>query len=83
MNVFSLAKGLFNGLIQGEGPLNKSAPFKAEFINSKGNCCQMKAQTKYNTTPLAAYIIVPLWHKNDESITIKLQLQPNGKKMAF
>jgi hypothetical protein len=40
----------------------------------------VKAPTKYNTTPLAAYIVMPLWDKNDESITINLQLQPNGKK---
>ena len=42
----------------------------------------MKAPTKYNPTPFAAYIVVPLWHKNDESITIKLQLQPNGKQIG-
>jgi hypothetical protein len=43
----------------------------------------VKAQTKYNTTPFAAFIIVPLWHKNDESISIKLQLQPNGKQIGI
>jgi hypothetical protein len=42
----------------------------------------VNALTKYNTTPLAAYILVPLWDKNDESITINLQLQPNGKKFG-
>ncbi len=83
MNVFSLAKGHFKGLNQGEVQLNKFAPFKAELINSKGNCCQVKAPTKYNTTPLAAYIVVSLWHKNDESFTINLQLQPNGKNWHF
>jgi hypothetical protein len=40
----------------------------------------VKAPTKYNTTPLAAYIVVPLWDENDESIMINFQLQPNGKK---
>jgi hypothetical protein len=83
MNVFSLARGLFNGQNHGEVQSNKLAPFKAELINSKGNCCQVKAPTKYNTTPLAAYIVVPLWHKNDESITINLQLQPNGKQIGI
>jgi hypothetical protein len=83
MNVFSLAKGLFKGLNQGEVQSDKFAPFKAELINSKGNICQVKAPTKYNTTPLAAYIVVPLWHKNDESTTIKLQLQPNGKEIGI
>jgi hypothetical protein len=83
MNVFLLAKGLFRGLNQGEDQSNIFAPFKAELINSKGNICQVKALTKYNTTPLAAFIIVTLWQKNDESITIELQLQPNGKKLAF
>ncbi len=63
--------------------MNKFAPFKAELINSKDNHCQVKALTKYNTTPLAAYIVVPLWHKNDESITINLQLQPNGKQIGI
>ncbi len=83
MNVFLLAKGLFRGLNQGEDQSNIFAPFKAELINSKGNICQVKAPTKYNTTPLAAFIIMTLWQKNDESITIELQLQPNGKKLAF
>ncbi len=83
MNVFSLAKGLFKGLNQGEVQSNKLAPFKAELINSKRNCCQVKTLTKYDTTPLVAYIVVPLWHKNDESITINFQLQLNGGKMAF
>jgi hypothetical protein len=72
MNVFSLDKGLYKGLNQEEDQSNKFAPFKAELINSKGNIWQVKVQTKYNTTPLAAFIVVPLWHKNDESITIKL-----------
>jgi hypothetical protein len=72
MNVFSLAKGLFKGLNQ-----------EAELINSKGNIYQVTAPTKTDTSPLAAFIVVPLWHKNDESISIKLQLQPNGKKMVF
>jgi hypothetical protein len=83
MNVFSLAKGLFKGLNQGKSPLNKLAPFKAELINSNKKCCQVKAQAKYNTTLLMSYIDVPLWQDNDESITINLQLQPNGKKLAF
>jgi hypothetical protein len=83
MNVFSLAKGLFKRLNQREVQSNKFAPFKAELINSKGNCCQVKAPTKYNTTALAAYIVVPLWQENDESITISLQLQPNGKNWHF
>jgi hypothetical protein len=83
MNVFSLAKGLFKELNQGEVQSNKFAPFKAELINSKGNCCQVKAPTKYNTTPLVAYIVVPLWHKNDESVTINLQLQPNEKQIGI
>jgi hypothetical protein len=43
----------------------------------------MKAQTKYNTTPLAAYIIVPLWRENDESITVNLQLQSYGKQIGI
>jgi hypothetical protein len=60
MNVFSLAKGLFKGLNQGEDQWNIFARFKAELINSKRNVCQVKAQTKYNTTPLAAFIVVPL-----------------------
>jgi hypothetical protein len=63
--------------------LNKLALFKAQLINSKGNCCQVKAPTKYNPTPFVAYILVPLWHKNDESITINLQLQPNGKQIGI
>ncbi len=83
MNVISLAKGLFKGLNQGEVQSNKFAPFVAKLINSKENYCQVKALTKYNTTPLAAYIVVPLWHKNDESITINLQLQPNGKQIGI
>jgi hypothetical protein len=33
INVFSLAKGLFKGLNQGEVESNKFAPFKAELIN--------------------------------------------------
>jgi hypothetical protein len=82
MNVFLLAKGLFEGLNQGEDQSNIFAPFKAELINSKGNICQVKALTKYSTTPLVAFIVVPLWHKNDDSITIELQLQPNGKKIG-
>jgi hypothetical protein len=83
MNIFSLAKGFFKGLNQGEDQSNIFAPFKAELINSKGNICQVKAPTKLNTTPFAAFIVVPLWHKNDESITIKLKLQPNGKIWYF
>jgi hypothetical protein len=83
MNVFSLVKGLLKGLNQGEVQSNKLAPFKAELINSKGNCCQVKAPTKYNPNPFTAYIVVPLWHKNDESITINLQLQPNGKQIGI
>jgi hypothetical protein len=46
----------------------------------KENCCQMKAPTKYNTTPLTAYIVMPLWDENYKPITINIQLQPNGKK---
>jgi hypothetical protein len=83
MNVFSLAKGLLKGLNQGEVQSNKLALFKAELINSEGNCCQVKARTKYNPTPFAACIVVPLWHNNDESITINLQLQPNGKQIGI
>ncbi len=83
MNVFSLAKGLFKGLNQGEDQSNIFAPFKAELIKSTGNICQVKALTKYNRPPLAAVIVVPLWHKNDESISIKLQLQPNGKQIGI
>ena len=85
MNVFLLAKGLFRGLNQGEDQSNIFAQFKAELINSKGNICQVTAPTKTDTSPLAACIVMPLWHKNDESINIKLQLQlqPNGKKWHF
>jgi hypothetical protein len=83
MNLFLLAKGLLKGLNQGEVQSNIFAPYKAELINSKENRCQVKAPTKYNTAPLAAYMVVPLWDKNDESITINLQLQPNGKKLAL
>jgi hypothetical protein len=83
INVFSLAKGLLKGPNQGEVQLNKLVPFKAEVINSNGNCCQVKAPTKYNPTPFAAYIVVPLWHNNDESNTINLQLQPNGKQIGI
>jgi hypothetical protein len=79
MNVFSLAKGLLKRLNQREVQSKIFAPFKAELINLKENCCQVNAPTKYSTTSLAAYIIMPLWDKNDESITINLQLQPNGK----
>jgi hypothetical protein len=43
----------------------------------------VKAPTKYNPTPFAAYILLPLRHKNDESITINLQLQPNGKQIGI
>jgi hypothetical protein len=43
LNVFSLAKGLFKGLNQGEVQSNKLAPFKAELIKTEGICCQMKA----------------------------------------
>jgi hypothetical protein len=83
MNIFTLAKGLFKGLNQGEDQSNIFAPLKAELINSMGNCCQVTASTKSNTTPLAVFIVVPLWHKNDESITIKLQLQPKGKQIGI
>jgi hypothetical protein len=51
-------------------------------INPKENCCQVNAPTKYNTIPLAANILVPLWYNNDESITINLHLQPNGEKIC-
>jgi hypothetical protein len=81
MNVFSLAKGLLKKLNQGNVQLNIYAPFKAESVKSKENHCQVNAPTKYSTTPLVAYIVLPLWDKNDESITISLQLQPNGKKI--
>jgi hypothetical protein len=80
MNVFSLAMGLLNRLNQGKVQLNKFAPYKAKLINLTKNHCPVKAPTKYNTTPLAAYIVVPLWDKNYESTTINLQPQPNGKK---
>jgi hypothetical protein len=83
MNVFSLAKGLLKGLNQGKNQSNEFAPYKAKLINSKEHHCQVKALTKYNTTPLGAYIVMPLWDENDESITINLQLKPNGKKMAL
>jgi hypothetical protein len=83
MNVFSLAKGLLNGLNQGKDQSNEFALYKAKLIYSKDNCCQVNDPTKYNTTSLTAYIVVPLWYKNDESVTINLQLQPNGKKLAL
>ncbi len=54
MNVCSLAKGLLKRLNQGKVQLNIFAPFKAELINLKENCCQVNAPTKYSTTPLAA-----------------------------
>ncbi len=77
---FPFAKGLLKGLNQEEVQLNIFAAYEAKLINSKRNCCQLKAPTKYNTTPLVAYIVVLLWDKNDESITINLQLQPNEKR---
>jgi hypothetical protein len=80
MNVFSLAKGLLKRLNQGKIQSNEFAPYKAKSINLTKKCCQVKAPTKYNTTSLVAYIVMPLWDKNDESFTINLQLQPNGKK---
>jgi hypothetical protein len=83
MNVCSLAKGLLKRLIQGKDQSNEFAPYKAKFINSTNNHCQVKAPTKYNTTPLAAYTVVPLWDKNYESITINLHIQTNGKKLHF
>jgi hypothetical protein len=83
MNVFSLAKGLLKGLNQGKDQSNEFAPYKAEVINSKEYCCQVNAPTKHNTTPLAAYIVVPMWDKNDESITINLRLQQNGENLAL
>jgi hypothetical protein len=80
MNIFSLAKGFLIRLNQGKVQSNKFAPFKDKWINLKEICCQVKAPTKYNTTALAAYIVMPLWDENDESITISIQLQPNEKK---
>jgi hypothetical protein len=58
MNVFSLAKGLLKGLNQGKNQSNEFASYKAELINLKENHCQVNAPTKYNTTPLAAYIVM-------------------------
>jgi hypothetical protein len=60
MNVFSLAKDLLKRLNQGKDPSNNFAPYKAKLINAKENHCQVKAPTKNNTTPLAAYIVVQL-----------------------
>jgi hypothetical protein len=76
-------KGLLKRLNQGKVQSNKFAQYKAKWINVKENCCQVKAPTKYNTTPLVAYIVMPLWDENDKSITINIQLQPNGKNLAL
>jgi hypothetical protein len=77
MNVFSLAKGLLKGLNQGKDQSNEFAPYKVELINSRENCCQVNAPLKYNTTPLVAYILVPLWDKNDESVIINGMVHNN------
>ncbi len=74
MNVFSLAQGLIKGLNQGKDQLNEFALYVAKLIISKENCCRVNGPTKYNTTPLAAYIVVSLWDENDASITINLHI---------
>jgi hypothetical protein len=43
----------------------------------------LKAPAQYTTNQLVAYIVVPSWDKNGESITINLQLQPNGKNQVL
>jgi hypothetical protein len=42
----------------------------------------LKALTQYTMNQLVAYIVVPLWGKKDASITVNLQLGPNGKKSS-
>jgi hypothetical protein len=74
LNVFLLAKGLLKRLNHGKDQMNKFAPYETKCINLKGKKCDLKAPTQYTTNQLVAYIVVPLRDKNDESITMNLQL---------
>ncbi len=59
-------------------PCNDLAPYSAKRICSYKSKCDIKAKTKYIVKIPVAYIIVPLFDRNDDSIT--LELKPGGKK---
>jgi hypothetical protein len=84
MNAFSICKGLLarlnlrNKSPKKTFPCTELVPYSAKWVCSYRSKCEIKAPTKYIVTIPVAYIIVPLFDTNDDSVT--LELKPGGKK---
>ncbi len=83
MNAFSICKGLLARLNQRNKspkktfPRNELVPYSAKWICSDKNTCVIKTPTKYIVKIPVAYIIVPLFDGNNDSIM--LELETGGK----
>jgi hypothetical protein len=83
MNAVSICKGLRarlnlrNKSPKKTFPCNELVPSSAKRICSCKSKCKIKAPTKYIVKISVAYIIVPLFDGNDDSIM--LELKPGGK----
>ncbi len=79
MNAFSICKGLLARLYPRDNsfektfPCNELVPSSATRICSDKNQCEIKAPTKFIVVIPVAYIIVPLFDGNNDSITLELE----------
>ncbi len=84
MNASSICKGLLARLNprdktpQKTFPCNELVPYSAKRISSHKSKIEIIAPTKYIVEIPVAYIIVPLFDGNNDSVT--LELKPGGKK---
>ncbi len=80
MNAFSICKGLLARLnprgnsTKETFPCYELVPYSAKWICSDKNKCEIKAPTKYIVKIPVAYIIVPLFDRNDDSFTLELEI---------
>jgi hypothetical protein len=83
MNAFSICKGLLARLNPRSKspkktfPRNELVPYSAKQICSYKSKYEIKAQAKYIIKIPVAFIIVPLFDRNDDSVT--LELETGGK----
>ncbi len=84
MNASSICNGLLarlnprNKSHKKTSPCNELVPYSAKLICSDKNKCEIKAPTKYIVTIPVAYITVPLFDRNNDSVI--LELATGGKK---
>jgi hypothetical protein len=83
MDAFSICMGLLarlkprNKSLKNTFSCNELVPYSAKQICSYKNKCEIKAPTNYIVKIPVAYIIVPLFDGNNNSIM--LELKPGGK----